>query len=219
MLNTSFNQINILLCLMLAFVSCTQKEKRASISNENKDSVVRRLWMEASQAEFYSKFTHSPTDSLLKALTLLDEATNFDTICISCYDEKVIVYAKLKKYDLAIKVLDTICMINSLNGFDCENVLKSQGNIYEKANDLNKANKKYAELTTYYRKKQVADPGNLRVKVDLAYLSLFTKSKDEAIAEMKKIILENQASNDTLNLQIDIFEKFDREKFIANIYE
>lgn len=151
---------------------------------------------------------------LESALTLLNKAIKIDTQYYLAYANKATILSKLKRYNEAIETLERIVKIRP----DYAEGIANQGFLFEKIGDNNKATEKYkGAIAAYIRR--LNNPYKImkrvNVQVDIAFMLLFTESKETATQAIDTIIARNPDSKVAKYMKGTIMS-FDRQEFIKN---
>lgn len=151
---------------------------------------------------------------LESALTFLNKAIKLDSQYYLAYANKANILSKLKRYNEAIEILERIIKIRP----DYAEGIANQGFLYEKMGDINKADEKYKSAIGAYIRR-LNDPykimNKINVQVDIAFMLLFTESKEMATQAIDTIIARNPDSKIAIYMKGTIMS-FNRQEFIKN---
>ncbi len=160
------------------------------------------------------KYTISPINSkdtliLIKAIEMLDKAIKIDSLYNLAYANKVMVLKRLNKEKEALHVLSVITKLRP----DYAEGFSMLGFTYEKLGNIDSANIKYKSAIIAYSHR-IEQTNNVSDKINRAFiLSLIDKGK--GLQEMDYLIEENPDDETIGFWKQQLFDEFDREKFIS----
>ncbi|MDY0078772.1 MAG: hypothetical protein RBR87_16000 [Bacteroidales bacterium] len=159
------------------------------------------------------KFTISPinykdTLTLVKAIEILDKAIMLDSLYNLAYANKALVLKRLNKEDEALLVLRDITKLRP----DYAEGFAMLGFTYEKFGNLDSAFIKYKSAINAYSHR-IEQTNNVSDKINRAFiLSLIDKEK--GLREIDYLIEENPDDETVFFWKQQLFDEFNREKFI-----
>lgn len=153
--------------------------------------------------------TSKDTSLLQKAIILLDKATGIDSLYHLPYANKAMILKHLNRNNEAIHVLSVITKLRP----DYAEGFSMLGFAYEKLGNMDSANIKYKSAIIAYNRR-IEQTNNVSDKVNRAFIiSLINKEKG---SQEMDCLMEEYPDDNTLNFwKQQLFEDFDRQKFIS----
>lgn len=176
------------------------------------NSVAIELNNKAMNDITYSIFPVTSKDTLLlrKSIVLLNKAISIDTMYFLAYANKAMVLRRLNKNKEALQTLRIITKLKP----DYAEGFSSLGFAYEKLGSIDSANVCYKSAIIAYNKR-IQQTNNINDKLSSAFiLSLIDKEK--GLQQMDYLIDDNPDNESIVFWKQQLFDDFDREKFISN---
>lgn len=187
--------------ICLTGLSCRDKIKERSYNPKAIELNNRAM-------DIYSINVGNP-DSTKKAIQLLDAAITLDSTYYVAYGNKSTILCGLGDEVGSLEVLKKILSIDS----SILELKMGMGFMLEKMGKLNEANIIYKSVLHSYDQKIKLEPNNHNLKLDRAFIILFTEGKDKGILEYKQLAIKYREIEGK-KLQEDLFISFDRADYI-----
>lgn len=153
--------------------------------------------------------THKDTLLLWEAVDLFDKAISIDSMYYMAYANKAMVLNRLSNSKEALFILGVITKLKP----DYAEGFSSQGFIYEKMGLADSATTKYKSAIIAYSHR-IKQTNDISDKINRAFiLSLIDKEK--GTQEIDYLIEDNPDDKTIMFWKLQLFDEFDREKFIS----
>jgi tetratricopeptide (TPR) repeat protein len=203
--------IKLLLISTLFFTSNCLSQ----LTNNDYNGEAIELSNEAIKISFDAGFKpkSEAEDDFNFAITLLEEAIKIDSNYVYAYLNKASVLIKLNRFNDAILEVEKAKQIKH----DFVEAITFQGFIFERMNNVKKANQRYEEAISIYEERiNSQSEGSISDKSNLSFLLLFTEGKDAAMVKIQEFIKANPENELLLNME-QVIISFDRKSFIDNL--
>lgn len=151
-------------------------------------------------------------DQLNLALEKIEKAIEIDRQYHYSYLNKATLLKTLGHYDYALLEYAKASRFQPKNA----ELIFSQGAIYENLGKLDSAQDKYFEAIQLYNKLIEDYPDSIDLKVNRAFVFLFSHSEDEALAQLFDIKPESDQDQQKIDLMKNMVKGFNKKDFIDN---
>lgn len=186
----------------------TRKESKIDLCVKPLDS--KQLFDKAIELQRENGFfltTSKDTQVFVNSASLMEKAISLDTKNLNLYTNLAKVYFKLDNTEKAIQVLDNLFKVDS----SYVEAISSQGFIYEKIGEREKACKKYKKALDVYSFRLNKEYGDY---VNRAFLIMLLYGEKSALEELEKI--NRKYPEEDVSFFEYQFQNFDRGNFIKN---
>ncbi|WP_436516236.1 hypothetical protein [Ekhidna sp. To15] len=204
----------VIIAIALQLASCaTETKKSEEVAKREIDPRVVELNNEV--VDIISENLYMDTfdiDQLNQALEKIEKAIEIDSQYVYSYLNKATLLKTLGHYDHALLEYAKASKFQPNNA----ELIFSQGVIYENIGKLDSAQDKYFEAIRLYNKLIEDNPDSIDLKVNRAFVFLFTHDGNEALAQLSIITSKSDQDRQKIDLMENVIRGFDKEDFIRN---
>ena len=183
----------IIFFIVLLLISCTSQDQN-KINSKNNVQLAEKIIRENKK---YSIEDTTANSSLLKALTYLDKAIEFDSTNIQAYQDKIMVLTILGNRNS--ELIKPLLKLLELKPDFAEGFIQL-GLIYENLKNYDSAKLAYRQASIRFLKRIPSDNRNY----DLVFVEfLITKSKSATLEKLKEFDIKDPELKKNLILEID----------------
>ncbi len=206
------NKIIISFVIILMGYSCNthndinnKKRKEALKLNDQAVELTNQIYNKFDNDSIFDK------DSILNAsLVLLEKSILLDSTLKMPYINKVNRLVQLKKYNEAIRWIDTIKSRFPSN----QEIVIFQGFLYEKVGYIDSANIIYNKVKKIFSNKLLLEPNDITIQLKIIELDYYlTNDKKNAISKLNDLN-SKQPQNKEIQNMIELLKLFDKNEYI-----
>ncbi|MFY0685006.1 MAG: tetratricopeptide repeat protein [Balneola sp.] len=206
-------RITLILLLLFLLVSACSSKKVDRKSETKVDPIAIQLSNSAMERfQDYIFGRNENIDSLKISLTELDKAIEIEPTQIDLYSNKANILLELNRDEEAIQVLKKALTVKS----DFAEIMTTIGFLNEKRGETGIAQEWYQKAMYTYDKRIDEDRFVINSKVNKAFLLFFTENESSAKDAFEKL-LDDYPENDEVKFSAEIFNGFDKEKFLNEL--
>ncbi|MEP1152325.1 MAG: tetratricopeptide repeat protein [Balneola sp.] len=206
-------RITLILLLLFLLVSACSSKKVDRKSETKVDPIAIQLSNSAMERfQDYIFGRNENIDSLKISLTELDKAIEIEPTQIDLYSNKANILLELNRDEEAIQVLKKALTVKS----DFAEIMTTIGFLNEKRGETGIAQEWYQKAMYAYDKRIDEDRFVINSKVNKAFLLFFTENESSAKDAFEKL-LDDYPENDEVKFSAEIFNDFDKEKFLNEL--
>lgn len=193
-------------CILIELISIScQISSKKNVNQDAKKDLIRLN----DYASELSQINYDNKDSMMKALSIINEVLKIDSTYIIAENNKLAILIKLKERNQALILIEKI--ISRDKYFVGNYVVKA--NILEKLNRKEEAQKEYLIASTLCEQQIKENPKNINLKTTLLLIHGLTQSPESVRAEYEALKKE-YPTEPKIAVMDDLFLKFDREKYL-----